>query len=250
MSQKLLYLLGWPVVCLYARLMLRLDVLRQAPLPAGPKLIVANHPSFTDPFYLTLLFPQPINILLIESAFSVLLFGAYLRWSGHVPVVPGNGRPAFEEARRLLEAGRSVAIFPEGDASPREGGFLPPRTGAARLALLTGVPVVPVGIYLPRERTRMISSSIAGKRTVGHWYLRGPYSMTVGQPLRFEGDAEDQTLVASISDRIMQRIISLARESERRVRHTLLPATRRAVLSGKKVKVKIAPDSDEQTHHG
>jgi 1-acyl-sn-glycerol-3-phosphate acyltransferase len=196
--------------------MLKLDVLWYAPLPAGPKLIVANHPSISDPFYLALLSLQPIKILIIDNPFSVPLFGAYLRRSGHVPVVPGNGQTAFAKARQLLEAGHSVALFPEGWVSPPEGGFNPPRTGAARLALLTGVPVVPVGIYLPRERNHVVSATINGKRTVGHWYLRGPYSVTVGQALRFEGGVNDRDHVAAVSDRIMQRIVSLAYQSERR----------------------------------
>ena len=216
--QKMLYSLGRTVVLLYVRLMLRLDVHWQAPLPAGPKLIVANHPSASDPLYLTLLFPQLVHILIIDSPFHVPLVGVYLRRSGHVPTVPGNGRSAFEEAWRLLEAGHSVASFPEGWVSPRQGGFNPLRTGAARLALLTSVPVVPVGIYLPRERNQVITSTINGKRVVGHWYLRGPYGITVGQALRFAGDVDDRAHVSSVSDRIMERIASLAFESEGRVR--------------------------------
>jgi 1-acyl-sn-glycerol-3-phosphate acyltransferase len=218
LTQKLLYSLGRTVVLLYARLMLRLDVHWQAPLPAGPKLIVANHPSVSDPLYLTLLFPQPVHILIIDNPFHVPLVGVYLRRSGHVPVVPGNGRPAFEEAWHLLEAGHSVALFPEGWVSPQQGGFNPLRTGAARLALLTGVPVVPVGIYLPRERNLVITATINGKHTVGYWYLRGPYGITVGQALRFAGDVDDRAHVSSVSDRIMERIASLAFESEWRVR--------------------------------
>jgi len=221
---KLLYSSSRAIVLAYARLMLKLDILWQTPAPAGPKLIVANHPSISDPFYLSMLFPQPIKILIIDNAFAFPLFGAYLRWSGHVTVVPGNGRPAFKRARQLLEAGHSVAIFPEGWISPQQGGFNPPHTGAARLAMLTGVPIVPIGIYLQRERNLVISVPLNGNRTVGYWYLRGPYGMTVGQPLRFEGNVNDRSQVASVSDSIMQRIISLARESEIRLspllRHT------------------------------
>ena len=216
--QKLLYSSSRNAVRAYARLMLRVDILWQAPAPAGPKLIVANHPSISDPFYLSMLFPQPIKMLIIDNAFHFPLFGAYLRWSGHVLVVPDNGRPAFEQSRRLIEAGHSVAVFPEGWVSPAQGGFNPPRTGAARLALLTGVPVVPVGIHLPRERNLVMSLPINGKRTTGYWYLRGPYGMTVGQPLHFEGNVKDQSHVASVSDKIMQQIISLAQESKRRLR--------------------------------
>jgi 1-acyl-sn-glycerol-3-phosphate acyltransferase len=197
--------------------MLNMDIHWKAPLPVGPKLIVANHPSISDVSYLSLLSPQPIKLLIIESPFLLPVLGTYLRWCGHVPVVLDNGRAAFEEAYRLLEMGDSVALFPEGWVSPQEGGFNLPRTGAARLALLTGVPVVPVGIYLPRERNWVISANVGDRRTVGYWYLRGPYSMTVGQPLHFEGDVEDRGLVASVSDRIMRRIISLAHESELRM---------------------------------
>ena len=217
MAQKLLYSLGRAVVFLYARLMLRLDIHWQAPLPLGPKLVVANHPSVSDVLYLTLLFPQPVHILIIDNPFRVPLVGAFLRGSGHVSVVPGDGRPAFEEALHLLEAGQSVLLFPEGWVSPQQGGLNPLRTGAARLASLTGVPVVPVGIYLQRERNVVLTATIKGKRTVGHWYLRGPYGMTVGQALRFAGDVDDRAHVSSVSERIMERIASLAFESERRV---------------------------------
>jgi 1-acyl-sn-glycerol-3-phosphate acyltransferase len=221
MVQKLLHLASMTVVRLYVWLMLRLDVSWQAPFPAGPKLIVANHPSTTDPFYLALLSPQPISLLILESLFLIPIFGVYLRWSGHIPVVPGKGRTAFDAARWLLSRGRSVALFPEGDLSPQEGGFLPPRTGAARLALLAGAPIIPIGIYVPREQSRAIVSTVDGKRLVGHWYLRGRYGVTVGQAMYFNGDVEDRRHVNAVSDDIMGRIISLARESEHRFKqHT------------------------------
>jgi 1-acyl-sn-glycerol-3-phosphate acyltransferase len=105
--------------------------------------------------------------------------------------------------------------------SPQQGGFHRPHTGAARLALLTGVPVVPVGIYLPRERNWTVSATIDGRDTVGYWYLRGPYSVTVGDPLRFEGDVEDRDHVSSVTGSIMQHIVSLADQSEQRARGRL-----------------------------
>ena len=214
LMRSLLYKAGRAAVWLYARLMLQVDVSWQASLPAGPKLIVANHPSTTDPFYLNLLSTQPMNLLLIQHPFMVPVFGTYLRWSGHVPVVPGQGRTAFDDAYRLLKKGRTVAIFPEGDVSPRRGGLHPPRTGAARLALMTGVPIVPVGIYLPLWRCRTIVSHIGGRDYVGYWYMRGTYSMTVGQALYGHGDVEDRAGVNRLSNQIMQQIDGLAQESE------------------------------------
>jgi 1-acyl-sn-glycerol-3-phosphate acyltransferase len=219
--QKLLHMLLVAVVRTYTWLMLQMDILWQAPFPPGPKLIVANHPSTTDPFYLGLLSNQPVSLLIMESLFLVPIFGAFLRLSGHIPVAQGRGRPAFDAAYRRLVRGRSVAIFPEGDLSPAQGGCCRPRNGAARLALLTGVPIIPVGIYLPRERRRAIGPKIAGERQAGYLYLRGKYGMTIGQPMHFRGDIENRDHVVSVSEQIMGQIMSLAQESERRVNAAL-----------------------------
>lgn len=215
--EKVLYWLGRPVLDLCAGMMFEMDVVRHAPLPDGPKIFAPNHPSTTDPFLILTLTSEPISILIDDRLFKVPVFGSYLGRVGHIPVVPGRGRDAFDKARRLLEAGRSVAIFPEGAISPLQGGFHKPRTGAARLSLLTGAPVIPVGIHLDRERIRLIETLIEDEVAVGTWYLRGPYLMTVGDPMAFEGNAEDREHVTSVSGRIMKRIIQLSRESARRM---------------------------------
>ena len=219
-SDKVFYWLGRPVVEMYARSMLKMDVVQHAPLPDGPKIISANHPSTTDPFLILTLASEQVTILISETLFKVPLFGRYLRQAGHVPVVPGDGRAAFEKARQLLEAGRTVAVFPEGAISPLAGGFHRPRTGAARLSLHTGAPVIPVGIHLQRERIQLIETMVDGKPEVGTWYLRGPYAMTVGDPMRFTGDVDDRAYVRSASERIMQHIAHLAHQSARRMRET------------------------------
>jgi 1-acyl-sn-glycerol-3-phosphate acyltransferase len=216
-TQTLTYKLGRKLICIYAQILLHMDVFWQAHLPAGPKLIVANHPSTTDPFYLMTLFPQPLSILIIEHAFKAPLFGNILRHSGHIPVLSADRHAAFDAAHQHLQDGRSVAIFPEGDLSPRQGGSLPARSGAARLALLTGAPVIPIGIYFRRERARALVSKFHGKSETGYWFLRGPYGVTVGEPMRFEGDVEDRVRVKSISEIIMEAINSLALASQRRL---------------------------------
>ncbi len=71
--------------------------------------------------------------------------------------------PALEQAARLLRAGRSVGIFPEGTVNRHPTRLLRGFEGAARLSLLTGVSVLPVGVRFPgnptgrpvRDRTRM-----------------------------------------------------------------------------------------------
>lgn len=226
MSFNILYSIARIIVRAYSRVLLRMDIHWHERPPEGPKLYIANHPSATDPFLLHLLSRQPMGVLITSNAFKVPLFGRYIRKAGQIPVIPGEGEQALEKARRLLEAGYSVGIFPEGTFSPQEGGFHEPRTGAARLALETGVPVIPVGIYLPREKSLKIASKLSGKRTVGYWYLRGPYSVTVGKPMRVEGSPEDKAHVQSTAQSMMEWIRSLAHESEQRLRRLVpVPVT-------------------------
>jgi 1-acyl-sn-glycerol-3-phosphate acyltransferase len=216
-SHKFLYSLGRTIILAYARLLFRMDIEAQCDLPAGAKLFVANHPSATDPFLIHLVTSQHLSVLITQSAFDFPGLGWYMRSTKQIPVAAGKGETALEDARRSIDAGRSIAIFTEGALSPQAGGFHPPRTGAARLALQAGIPVIPVGIYLPRERSHCIKSHLTGKQTVGYWYLRGPYGVTLGRPMQFEGDPADRDRVRSISQTIMERIHALAQASEQRV---------------------------------
>ena len=216
-SDEMLYHLGRAAVAVWARACLRLDVVRRAPLPAGPKIIAPNHPSTTDPFLIPILSPEHMHMLIDDTLFQVPLFGRYLRQAGHVPVIPGRGREAYQAALRLLRAGRTMGIFPEGGISPLSGGLHPPRTGVARLALTTGAPVIPVGIALQRERIRIIETPVAGETAVGTWYLGGPYAVTVGEPMWLRGDVKDRPHVRALSEQLLGRIADLAGQSARRI---------------------------------
>lgn len=135
------------------------------------------------------------------------------------------GRPAFDEALAQLKSGKSVALFIEGHYSPPEGGFCRPRTGAVRLALSAGVPIVPVGIHLARERLRRIEGRIKGETYPQYWYLRGPLRMTVGEPIHLKGDVEDRPRVVEESHRIMQHISDLVAEGEAFMKEKLMRRT-------------------------
>lgn len=224
MRNKFLYRLGRAVLGAYALLLFRMRVHWRAPLPHGRKLIAANHPSCIDPFVIPLLTKIEISILITGKAFKVPLLNGLLRRCGQIPVIEGRGRDALEEARLRLEAEETVAIFPEGHISPQEGGHLPARPGAVRLAMLTGAPIIPVGIYYPREKSVYLASRIAGgEESEGYWYLTGPYQITVGVPMYFSGDPNDRAQVAEASVRLMEEIAHLAEESRLRMLR-LLPA--------------------------
>lgn len=216
-SEKAIYKIGRTFLSAYMRLMLDVDIRWHAPLPEGPKILAANHPCSIDPFYILTLLSEPVSVLVTAAAFEVSIFGAYLQATGHIPAVRGSEGSTVEAVVRRVEAGRSVAIFPEGALSPLGGGFQRPHSGVARVALRTRAPVIPVGIGLQREHIRVTKTSIDGENVIGHFYTSGPYAVTVGQPLTFEGDVLDHDRVRSVAGQIMHHIRNLANESECRI---------------------------------
>ncbi len=223
MIQEQWYFLGRSLVSTYARLILKADIQYKAPIPGGAKIMVSNHPSTSDPAWVTMLVEEQTCILIKELLFKVPLFGRSLRLSGHIPVVAGEGKAALDKAAEKIRAGGTVFVFPEGEISPCEGGFRRAHTGAARLALMTGAPVVPVGIGLDRSQLREIPAMVNGMLDVGYWYLHGPYAMTVGRPQFYRGNAESRSEVHSVLDQIMHQVSLLSAESFSRVR-TARPA--------------------------
>jgi 1-acyl-sn-glycerol-3-phosphate acyltransferase len=221
--QKAWYQLGRSLVAAYMRLILDVDIRWHTPLPDGPKILAANHPTTTDPFYLLTLLSEPVSVLVTAGAFGVPVFGPYLRAAGHVPAIHGSGGATVEAVARQVEAGRSVAIFPEGALSPLDGGFHQPHSGVARVALHTGAPVIPIGIGLQRDRIRVTEAEMGGDETIGHLYTSGPYAITVGRPLNFRGTVKDREQVRAVADEIMHRIRDLAWESARRIRPVPAP---------------------------
>ncbi len=217
MIEELMYQISRPIVKSYTGSMLKMDVKWHEPLPKGAKIIVANHPTTTDPFFVATLASHQVFILINELLFKVPMLGEYLRRSGHIPVVAGNGKAALDVALDRLHKGDTIVVFPEGRLSPAEGGFCDPRTGAARLALMSGAPVIPVGIHLPMERVKFINSMVDGKVEIGRWYINGPYNMTIGRPLVFRGNVENHAYVRQVSKAIMHHIIEMAHQSRGRM---------------------------------
>jgi 1-acyl-sn-glycerol-3-phosphate acyltransferase len=214
--------MGRSLLVAYMHLMLDVDIQRHASLPEGPKILAANHPTTTDPLYILTLLSEPVSVLVTAAAFDVPGLGLYLRAMGHVPAVRGSGGATVEAVTRQVEAGRTVAIFPEGALSPLAGGFHRPHSGVGRVALRTGAPVIPVGIGLQRDRIRVTETGMDGGKAIGHLYPSGPYAMTVGWPLYFKGDVQDRGRVRAAAGHVMHHIRNLAHESERRIEPALV----------------------------
>jgi 1-acyl-sn-glycerol-3-phosphate acyltransferase len=216
MLSEILYRVGRIVIHSYARFMLKMDVHWHTLLPAGPVLFAANHPSTTDPILIHLISKKPMSVMINSKVFSIPFLGAYMRKMDQICVSPGQGEKVLEQARQTLKSGRSVTIFPERLISPAGGGFNAPRSGAARLALSSGVPVIPIGIYLSEKGCRRIPATFEGEPDIVTWYLRGPYAITIGKPMHFRGDANNIDFVRKVSERIMDSIRALALASRQR----------------------------------
>ena len=136
----------------------RLDVIGAENVPAGPAIVVANHDSLSDPFFLGAALERPLRFLTKRELWRYRLAGRLLDALGGIPVERRRGDlDAVASAARALEDGAAVAIFPQGTVlGPADR---PWQRGAARLALTTGAPIVPVAIVgaadVLRPRTRV-----------------------------------------------------------------------------------------------
>ncbi len=114
----------------------------------GPFVVVANHQSILDILLLSRM-PREMKWVAKEELFRIPWVGTMLRMSGDIAIRRGDaesGGEALARAKAYLARGMSVMIFPEGTRS-RTGTLLPFKSGAFRLALEAGVPVLPVAVH-------------------------------------------------------------------------------------------------------
>lgn len=123
----------------------------------GGFIAVANHMTNVDPLtFAHYLYDNGVapKVLAKSSLFSVPLFGRLLRASGQIPVFRNSARAgeSLVAAEAALADGECVAVFPEGTLT-RDPDLWPmlAKTGVARLALTTRVPVIPIAQWGPQD---------------------------------------------------------------------------------------------------
>jgi 1-acyl-sn-glycerol-3-phosphate acyltransferase len=116
--------------------------------PRRPYVVVSNHESFADILLISCL-PWEMKWLSKAELFRLPVFGWLMWLAGDIPVRRGSTRSAVEaltRCREVLKRKVSVLIFPEGTRSAT-GELLPFRDGPFRLAIETGVPILPLAVH-------------------------------------------------------------------------------------------------------
>ena len=148
-----LYLLVRTIFAPVLRAVWRLRVEGAGNIPDGPAIVVANHDSLSDPFFLGAAVERPLRFLAKSELWSNRLVGRLLDALGGIPVERRRGDVAAVAAlAAALERGDAVGIFPQGTVLG--GDDRPWQRGAARLALTTGAPLVPAAIVGARDVLR------------------------------------------------------------------------------------------------
>ena len=126
---------------------MRMDVMGLENLPAnGAAVVVSNHLVLFDVFPVQLALPRMVFYMGKAELFQILPVHWLFRRMGGFPVYRGEHDTwAMEHARKVLQSGQIVAMFPEGTRS-RGKGLALAKPGAARLAIEENCPVVVLSI--------------------------------------------------------------------------------------------------------
>jgi 1-acyl-sn-glycerol-3-phosphate acyltransferase len=204
---------GLPLVAPLVRLLFRLRVTGLEHVPSsGPAILVFNHVSPLDGPVLAIETSRRIRretrFVVAAEFFERPFFGWILRRFHQIPIRRGEGdADALEHALAALKDGLLVAIAPEGTVNPAPPELLRIRSGVARIALPTGAPVVPVGIWGTNRRW---------PKAGFHWGrpFRPPLALAYGSPILPAGDAGADDLDPFV-DRVRDRLDAQLREAIR-----------------------------------
>lgn len=136
----------WTFAQAAARTLFSLRIDGTPPPREGSYVVAANHASYADPVLLQMAVPQPIRYMMTADFYDLPGLQWFFRWMRTLRVGDANGNLGpIREAKRALDAGDVLGIFPEGRLSD-DGSIGEFQDGAATLAKLTRAPVLPVRI--------------------------------------------------------------------------------------------------------
>ena len=176
----------------------------------GAVILASNHLSYSDWLFMPLVIPRRVTFVAKAEYFETPGIKGWLQkkffsGSGQVPIDRTSGSAAagaIATQLRLLSEGEVCGIYPEGTRS-HDGLLYRGRTGVARIALESGVPVIPVAVI----NTDVVAPP--GK-VFGRFARPG---VRFGAPLdfsRYEGMQDDRYILRAVTDEIMYEIMRLS----------------------------------------
>ena len=179
----------------------------------GGCILALNHVSHIDPLLAAHFLYDHGRLpryLAKAGLFDVRGLGGFLRSAGQIPVERSTaGARAFDEAVKAVNAGELVVVYVEGSITKDPNGWpMVGKAGAARIALATGAPVVPVGQWGAQELLPAYSAK-------PHPFPRKTVRMKVGDPVDLSDLLPKEHTVAVVAEathRIMDAIVDLVAE--------------------------------------
>lgn len=158
-------------------------------LPTDPQqgvVLLAKHQSTYETFLLPAIMPRALAYVFKKELLSIPFFGWSIGSLDMIHIDRKHGTRAFhkvvEQGKRLLGQGIWVVMFPEGTRVAR-GEVGDYKSGATRLAIMSGVPVVPVAITSAKCWPRRIFTKTPGIVDV-----------SIGQPIATEGRKHEELM--------------------------------------------------------
>jgi 1-acyl-sn-glycerol-3-phosphate acyltransferase len=203
-------------------LVYRTAALGTANVPAtGPVILAPNHFSQWDHFFSAVYLRRKVRFMAKSQLFTNPAITFIIHHGGAFPIRRGHrDAEALATAHAILERGGCMLMYPEGGRS-RSGGLGEPRPGIGRLALETGVPVIPVAIH--------------GSKGVRGWRkLRFPkVTIQYGEPMTF-GVVEDPTREQQleVAHQVFDRVRAMYTALDEKGRRGVIKSLREGISSG------------------
>lgn len=201
------YPIAKAIVSPVCRLLWRINVTGLHHVPqTGAAIFCPNHISFFDSVVLPATLSRRISYVgkaeYMDSWKTKYIFPAV----GMIPIDRGGGsasQRALDTAARVLERGEFFGIYPEGTRS-RDGVLHRGRTGAARLALRTGAPIIPVGIR-GTDHIQPTGASVPRPFRTCQVNIGAPIDVT-----RYLDRQDDHLILRQLTDEVMFEIKKLS----------------------------------------
>ena len=179
---------------------------------SGGAILASNHLSFSDSVFLPLVLKRKVVFLGKSEYFTGkgvkgAATRAFMQGVGTIPVHRGGGRSseaALHTGMQVLEAGELLGIYPEGTRSP-DGRLYKGKTGVARLAIETGVPVLPVAM-IGTDVAQPVGKKVPSRVEIG---------VRIGEPIdiaEYRGRQDDRDALRELTDKVMMAIQKLSEQ--------------------------------------